>query len=240
MTNCIASSRGGHDPLKVYNAYKRAMEHRGGPTVILAQTVKGYGLGVSGSAQRDPSGEEADRSGAHRLPLALLDSDSRRRRARRLALSPARRQSRDRLHAGAPRGTRRLSCPTRNVRRSDFKAPALDHFAESLAGSQGPRRLYHHGLRQHAAAAAEGSRDRQADRAHHSRRSPHLRHGIDHPPGRHLRQPGPALQAARSGHAALLPRGEERPDSGGRHHRSGLDGVVHRGGHGLLRTTACR
>jgi pyruvate dehydrogenase E1 component len=38
-------SRGGHDPQKVYNAYKRAVEHRGGPTVILAHTVKGYGLG---------------------------------------------------------------------------------------------------------------------------------------------------------------------------------------------------
>ena len=37
--------RGGHDPQKVYNAYKRAMEHHGAPTVILAHTVKGYGLG---------------------------------------------------------------------------------------------------------------------------------------------------------------------------------------------------
>ncbi|HTA41762.1 MAG TPA: pyruvate dehydrogenase (acetyl-transferring), homodimeric type [Bryobacteraceae bacterium] len=37
--------RGGHDPLKVYNAYKHAVEHKGGPTVILAKTVKGYGLG---------------------------------------------------------------------------------------------------------------------------------------------------------------------------------------------------
>src|SRR5256885_14284310 len=37
--------RGGHDPQKVYNAYKRAMEHQSGPTVILAKTVKGYGLG---------------------------------------------------------------------------------------------------------------------------------------------------------------------------------------------------
>src|SRR6266480_3565819 len=37
--------RGGHDPQKVYNAYKRAVEHTGGPTVILAKTVKGYGLG---------------------------------------------------------------------------------------------------------------------------------------------------------------------------------------------------
>lgn len=37
--------RGGHDPVKVYNAYKRAFEHAGSPTVILAKTVKGYGLG---------------------------------------------------------------------------------------------------------------------------------------------------------------------------------------------------
>src|SRR5690606_29071519 len=33
---------GGHDPVKVYNAYKRAVEHRGQPTVILARTIKGY------------------------------------------------------------------------------------------------------------------------------------------------------------------------------------------------------
>src|SRR6201986_299159 len=37
--------RGGHDARKVYNAYKRAIEHQGGPTVILAKAVKGYGLG---------------------------------------------------------------------------------------------------------------------------------------------------------------------------------------------------
>src|SRR5450631_3438286 len=37
--------RGGLDPLKVFNAYHRAMQHKGQPTVILAKTVKGYGLG---------------------------------------------------------------------------------------------------------------------------------------------------------------------------------------------------
>src|SRR5271163_864029 len=36
--------RGGHDPVKVYNAYKQAVEHTGRPTVILVKTVKGYGL----------------------------------------------------------------------------------------------------------------------------------------------------------------------------------------------------
>ncbi|MEO6817722.1 MAG: pyruvate dehydrogenase (acetyl-transferring), homodimeric type [Edaphobacter sp.] len=39
--------RGGHDPAKIYNAYKRAIEHKGGPTVILAKTVKGFGMGSS-------------------------------------------------------------------------------------------------------------------------------------------------------------------------------------------------
>jgi len=43
--------RGGHDPQKVYNAYKVAMEHTGRPTVILAKTVKGYGLGEAGEGR---------------------------------------------------------------------------------------------------------------------------------------------------------------------------------------------
>jgi pyruvate dehydrogenase E1 component len=43
--------RGGHDPLKVYAAYKAAVEHRGSPTVILAQTIKGYGLGEAGEGR---------------------------------------------------------------------------------------------------------------------------------------------------------------------------------------------
>lgn len=44
-------NRGGHDPIKVYTAYKRAVEHQGQPTVILARTVKGYGLGESGEGK---------------------------------------------------------------------------------------------------------------------------------------------------------------------------------------------
>jgi pyruvate dehydrogenase E1 component len=43
--------RGGHDPEKVYAAYKAAVEHRGSPTVILAKTVKGYGLGEAGEGR---------------------------------------------------------------------------------------------------------------------------------------------------------------------------------------------
>lgn len=43
--------RGGHDPEKVYAAYKAAVEHKGSPTVILAQTIKGYGLGEAGEGR---------------------------------------------------------------------------------------------------------------------------------------------------------------------------------------------
>ena len=40
--------RGGHDPVKVYAAYDAAVNHHGQPTVILAKTIKGYGMGEAG------------------------------------------------------------------------------------------------------------------------------------------------------------------------------------------------
>ena len=43
--------RGGHDPQKVYNAYLRAVQHTGSPTVIIAKTIKGYGLGEAGEGR---------------------------------------------------------------------------------------------------------------------------------------------------------------------------------------------
>ena len=46
-----ALKRGGHDPGKVYAAYKAAVEHKGSPTVILAQTIKGYGMGEAGEGK---------------------------------------------------------------------------------------------------------------------------------------------------------------------------------------------
>ena len=47
-----ALNRGGHDPQKVYNAYDRAVNHaEGRPTLILAKTIKGYGMGAAGEGQ---------------------------------------------------------------------------------------------------------------------------------------------------------------------------------------------
>ena len=49
----MALNRGGHDPYKVYAAYAEATSTKGSPTVILAHTVKGYGLGDGGQAAND-------------------------------------------------------------------------------------------------------------------------------------------------------------------------------------------
>ena len=58
---------GGHDPKKVYAAYKAAFEHKGSPTVILARTIKGYGLGEAGEGKkRHASAEKTQRRRAAR------------------------------------------------------------------------------------------------------------------------------------------------------------------------------
>ncbi len=50
--------RGGHDPKKVYAAFKAAVEHEGSPTVILAKTIKGYGLGEAGEGRNSTHNEK--------------------------------------------------------------------------------------------------------------------------------------------------------------------------------------
>jgi pyruvate dehydrogenase E1 component len=72
--------RGGHDPVKVYNAYKAALEHKGAPTVILAQTIKGYGLGESGEGknithQQKKLNEEELRHFRSRFDVPLSDEE---------------------------------------------------------------------------------------------------------------------------------------------------------------------
>ena len=73
-------SLGGHDPIKVYNAYKAAVEHRGAPTVILARTIKGYGLGEAGEGknithQQKKMNEEELRAFRTRFGIPLSDDD---------------------------------------------------------------------------------------------------------------------------------------------------------------------
>ncbi len=71
---------GGHDPRKVYAAYKAAVEHKGGPTVILARTIKGYGLGEAGEGknvthQQKKLNEDELREFRSRFGIPLSDGD---------------------------------------------------------------------------------------------------------------------------------------------------------------------
>ncbi|MBB2892014.1 pyruvate dehydrogenase (acetyl-transferring), homodimeric type [Flexivirga oryzae] len=73
-----ALSRGGHDPKKVYAAYAAAVAHTGQPTVILAKTVKGYGMGEAGEGQNiahsaKKMGFEALRAFRDRFDLPVPD-----------------------------------------------------------------------------------------------------------------------------------------------------------------------
>jgi pyruvate dehydrogenase E1 component len=71
---------GGHDPRKVYAAYRAAVEHTGQPTVILARTIKGYGLGESGEGknithQQKKLNEEELRRFRERFGVPIRDED---------------------------------------------------------------------------------------------------------------------------------------------------------------------
>ena len=73
--------RGGHDPLKIYAAYDEASAHEGQPTVILAQTKKGYGMGLwgqgkMGTHQQKKLDDEALRAFRDRFVLPLSDEDA--------------------------------------------------------------------------------------------------------------------------------------------------------------------
>lgn len=71
-------NRGGHDPFKVYNAYMAAVRHTGQPTVILAKTVKGYGMGEAGEGQnithqQKKMGENALKQFRDRFQILISD-----------------------------------------------------------------------------------------------------------------------------------------------------------------------
>ena len=54
----LASDLGGHDPIKIYAAYSAAIEHKGEPTVILARTIKGWGLGPTFAGRNSTHGKK--------------------------------------------------------------------------------------------------------------------------------------------------------------------------------------
>ena len=73
-------NRGGHDPHKVYTAYEQAALHQGQPSVILAKTVKGYGMGEAGEGQnithqQKKMGEEALKAFRDRFDIPISDDE---------------------------------------------------------------------------------------------------------------------------------------------------------------------
>jgi pyruvate dehydrogenase E1 component len=129
--------RGGLDPIKVYNGYHRAMLHTGQPTVILAKTVKGYGLGEAAEGrmtahQQKKIGDSDLLKIRDRFKLPLSDEAVQHLDFYRPAEdSPEMRYLRQRTEAqGGP-------LPVRNVKPIEIKSPPLETFKEALEGSRG-------------------------------------------------------------------------------------------------------
>lgn len=127
--------RGGHDSRKVYAAYKAAMEHKGQPTVILAKTVKGYGLGEAGEGrnithQQKKLNEKELREFRARFGIPVSDEE--------IAQTPFFRpapESRERQYLLKRRKELGGFLPRRVVSAKPLETPGLDLFAEMLKGS---------------------------------------------------------------------------------------------------------
>ncbi|MBM4203423.1 MAG: pyruvate dehydrogenase (acetyl-transferring), homodimeric type [Gammaproteobacteria bacterium] len=128
-------NRGGHDPYKVYAAYHTAVHHKGQPTVILAKTVKGYGMGDAGESENDThqvkklSFDEL-KYFRNRFDIPLTDQQLEEVAYYRPPMDSAEmqylRRQRDKL--GGP-------IPRRTVDVQNLVVPELDAFAAQLQGT---------------------------------------------------------------------------------------------------------
>ena len=129
---------GGHDPLKVYAAYARAMELEGGPTVILAKTIKGYGLGEAGEGmnithQQKKLNQEELLAFRDRFDIPLSD--------RALRETPFYRPPEDAEELRYLRARREAlggAIPARRVEAEPLPAPEPSLFAEFRGGTERP------------------------------------------------------------------------------------------------------
>ncbi|MGH9743753.1 MAG: pyruvate dehydrogenase (acetyl-transferring), homodimeric type [Candidatus Acidiferrum sp.] len=128
---------GGHDPRKVYAAYKAAVEHKGSPTVILARTIKGYGLGEAGEGknvthQQKKLNEEELREFRSRFGIPLNDEDC--------VEVPFYRPAEDSIEIQYLRARREELggyTPKRSVRSKPLVADHDELFKEFFGGSEG-------------------------------------------------------------------------------------------------------
>ena len=129
--------RGGHDPEKVFNSYKRAVETKGQPTVILAKTVKGYGLGETAEGrmtahQQKKLGDPELMKIRDRFSIPISDEVVHHIDFFRPAEdSPEIKYLKTRVQAMGG------SLPARHVRPIEIKAPPLEGFHDALGGSRG-------------------------------------------------------------------------------------------------------
>jgi pyruvate dehydrogenase E1 component len=130
-------NRGGHDPNKIYAAYTAAVQHQGQPTVILAKTVKGYGMGEAGEGQnithqQKKMGEAALKEFRDRFSLPIGDEQ--------LAEIPFVRFAEDSPEMKYLR-TRRAalggSLPARRMKSEGLEIPPLSIFEAQLKGTEG-------------------------------------------------------------------------------------------------------
>jgi pyruvate dehydrogenase E1 component len=127
--------RGGHDPEKVYAAYRAAVEHEGSPTVILAKTIKGYGLGEAGEGrnvthQQKKLNEEELRKFRSRFGIPISDED--------VAKAPFYRppeDSEEMRYIKERRKTLGGCIPCRSEQAEPLKLSSDDLFREFLGGS---------------------------------------------------------------------------------------------------------
>ena len=227
--------RGGHDPVKIYAAYHAAVNHKGQPTVILAQTKKGYGMGHWGQGrmtahQQKKLEDEALLAFRDRFALPLSDED-----VRNLRLFKPADDSPEMKYLHQRRQALGGYLPARAAKGEALPAPSLESMAKYLEGTQGREQSTTMIFVQLLSQWLQGSQHRQAHRAHRRRRGAHLRHAGAVPASGDLLVGRPDLRAGGQGRAALLQGGQGRPDPRGRHHRGRRHLVVDRGGHQLQR-----
>ena len=131
----FALTRGGHDPNKVYQAYKAAKEHVGQPTVILAKTVKGYGMGEAGEGQNTTHsqkklGVDALVKVAQRFDIPVTKKD-----AEELNFYKPADDSEEILYLKERREILGGYLPDRSFELESFKIPKLDFFDVLLKSS---------------------------------------------------------------------------------------------------------
>ncbi|MBM4171064.1 MAG: pyruvate dehydrogenase (acetyl-transferring), homodimeric type [Ignavibacteria bacterium] len=129
--------RGGHDPEKVFSAYKFAIEHKGAPTVLLAKTVKGYGLGEAGEGknithQQKKLNEDELKEFRTRFAIPLSDEE--------VVKAPFYRPEEDSAEIKYLKERRKILggyVPKRVVKTSPLKTPSEELFKEFYEGTEG-------------------------------------------------------------------------------------------------------